>query len=89
LNKLTLETQRLNLNVLSENNSIHVDANVLAQQKLEGDTVDRRTALDTKKHAETLAFIADAFYTGLTVVFVVTLAGGWRRAVAALTATVR
>ena len=88
LNQRALETQRLNLNVLSEKNQLHHEANSLAAEKLEGDMKDRATALEEKQHAETLAFIADAFYAGLAVVFAATLAGGWRRAVAALSATV-
>mgnify|MGYP000025107953 FL=1 len=88
LSHKALETQKLNLNVLSENNAIHNEANMLAAEKLEGDISDRKEALEAKKHTETLLFIADAFYAGLVVVFVATLAGGWRRAVAALSATV-
>ena len=88
LNQRALETQRLNLNVLSEKNQLHHESNSLAAEKLEGDMKDRKLALEEKQHAETLAFIADAFYAGLAVVFAATLAGGWRRAVAALSATV-
>ena len=88
LNQRALETQRLNLNVLSEKNQLHHEANSLAAEKLEGDMKDRATALEEKQLTETLAFIADAFYAGLAVVFAATLAGGWRRAVAALSATV-
>ena len=88
LNQRALETQRLNLNVLSEKNQLHHESNSLAAEKLEGDMKDRKLALEEKQHLETLAFIADAFYAGLAVVFAATLAGGWRRAVAALGATV-
>ena len=88
LNQRALETQRLNLNVLSEKNQLHHEANSLAAEKLEGDAKARELALEEKRLAETLAFIADAFYAGLAVVFAATLAGGWRRAVAALSATV-
>ena len=88
LNQRALETQRLNLNVLSEKNQLHHEANSLAAEKLEGDMKDRELAREEKRLAETLAFIADAFYAGLAVVFAATIAGGWRRAVAALSATV-
>jgi hypothetical protein len=88
LNRCALETQRLNVNVLTESNKLRREANSYAAEKVEGDVAERNRRKEEKSHAETLAFIADAFYAGLVIVFLSTLAGGWRRAIAAISATV-
>ena len=88
LSARALETQRLNLSVLSENNEVHSRANVLAAEQLEGIAADRRATAEEKALSETRAALADSFYAGLAVIFATTLAGGWRRATAALTSVV-
>ena len=88
LSARALETQRLNLSVLSENNELHSRANVIAAEQLEGIVADRRATAEEKALTETRAALADSFYAGLVVIFATTLAGGWRRAVAALTSVV-
>ena len=83
-----LEAQRLNLDVLHESNALNRSANALAAEKLESDASDRRAARADAALASYRAALADSFYAGLAVVLCTTLAGGWRRFLAAFSAVV-
>ena len=84
LSARALEAQRLNLDVANEANELHSEANTIARSSLERKDVAARKAEAEKALGETRAALADAFYAGLVVVLCTTLAGGWRRAMAAL-----
>ena len=84
LSARALEAQRLNLDAAHEANELHSEANTIAKSSLERKDVAARKAEAEKALGETRAALADAFYAGLVVVLCTTLAGGWRRAMAAL-----
>ena len=84
LSARALEAQRLNLDAAHEANELHSEANTIAKSSLQRKDVAARKAEAEKALGETRAALADAFYAGLVVVLCTTLAGGWRRAMAAL-----
>jgi len=84
LSHRALEAQRLNLNHMADANELHSEANTIAKSSLERKDTAIRKAEEAKALGETRAALADAFYAGLVVVLCTTLAGGWRRAMAAL-----
>ena len=84
LSARALEAQRLNLDAAHEANELHSEANTIAKSSLQRKDVAARKGEAEKALGETRAALADAFYAGLVVVLCTTLAGGWRRAMAAL-----
>ena len=84
LSARALEAQRLNLDAAHEANELHSEANTIAKSSLQRKDVAARKAEAETALGETRAALADAFYAGLVVVLCTTLAGGWRRAMAAL-----
>ena len=84
LSREGVEAQRLNLDARTRRTNCTSEANTIAKSSLQRKDVAARKAEAEKALGETRAALADAFYAGLVVVLCTTLAGGWRRAMAAL-----